>query len=321
VGHPHQLATGGARKLKAAMKQRLIHRFGQGKGFGAELLDLAWNYYHCHSLGIELALQQDNQPIGVACYSGWNDYFQPFCNTIPIQRFANCNRHLRSRLGAPRKTVFRALLDNNIHSRNYYLFDSQKLAQIHRKRIHNRKPIPDAISTRNKLFQDVALFNKNTSEHINKRLANRIHPDRNWITIHIRRGDKISEHSYASLKSYRDTLKQIDHWHSRPIYVMSDDQASIEKLQRLLDLPISSLGSTTQPYPNANGYVQDDFNAAEPDQRLHIIRDLLTELVIATSSGDFIGTATSNVFWIVKLMSTNEEIKYWNVDDAAGLGA
>ncbi len=195
------------------MRDRYLHRFGSGKGFGAEILDMSWGLYQCNRVRIAFALQEDPRPIGVACFQGWNDYFRPSCPTVRVERFGGCNRYYLSRLlGAPQRLVSRKLLDFETQANNYYLFD--------RSRISKMSTIDSQLNSGqdyDAFFRSIYHYSLATATAINLRLSKLPKVNSDWISLHIRRGDKISEANYVDMDCYVKALGRIEGWRERPI--------------------------------------------------------------------------------------------------------
>jgi hypothetical protein len=275
---------------------RLVYKFGQGRGFGAEMMEILWLSYRCRLLGIDFVEQTDPYPRGVSIDRGWQDYFvRVFPTTHLDGPVARLNRHMYSRLGQlGLRPIARRLLDRRLRSKNLYIFDHGELqhraAERQREAESGEAGLPTIRNHSEGIyrFRDEVLANLATTE-----------PNTTpYIAVHIRRGDKITEAAYADLDLYKRAIERIPDWRSKPFYVLSDSRKAIDDFITLIR-PAEIIGST----PDAGaGYDQKSFNALPPADRCRETLRIISDLEIARHSEHFVGTATSNVFWLMRII-------------------
>lgn len=276
------------------MRDAFLHHFGQGIGFGAELLDLSWSYYHACGNGLSFAMHTSSPPKGVAVGAGWSDYFLPFCPDIPLGPLSSLNRHLQSRKARLLHTPYRLVLDAHLQRRFYYLFDRNILAN----RWEHKTSVAHALD-RGQLLRSIYLLNQQTIDFLESHKTGTSLGDIT-IAVHLRRGDKITEAPYADLNRYAQSIRAIPDWRNQSIYIMSD---SLTARKELLDaLGIGEQNIMKTPVTNIRGYDQKKFNNKKPAERQLETLNLIAEIEIARVAKHFIGTSTSNLYYLISLL-------------------
>jgi len=204
------------------------------------------------------------------------------------------------------------LLDLQTQSNNYYLFDCPSISRL--------PAIDSRFSSgqdRDTLFRNIYHYSLATEAAINLRLSKLPKVNSDWISIHIRRGDKITESNYVDIDCYVKALGQIDGWRERPIFVMSDSAIAIVRLAEAVRRTIYSFSASQEKNQFSYGYNQDNFNSKHAKIRHNEILDLLAEIEVARNSGHFLGSASSNLFHVVRLFRGNPYLSLLNVSNSA----
>lgn len=124
---------------------------------------------------------------------------------------------------------------------------------------------------------------------------NAIKLPKDYIGIHIRRGDKITtgEMENISLDEYVDEIKK---GNTSNIYIATDDLTTVEIIR-------DSLGSDYRvfynPDLNARGFDEGSFNKMSKQAKQKETETLLTDMFILFGSKKFIGTYSSNLSRVV----------------------
>lgn len=274
---------------------RLIYKFGQGRGFGAEMMETLWLSYRCQLLGIDFLEQTDRYPRGVSVDRGWQDYFVQAFQTAPIDGpVARLNRHMYSRLGQyGARPIARRLLNHRFRSKNLYIFDHSRIEQRAAARQQQAERGEGGLPTIRDHAAGVYRLRKEVVADLGGSVSTAP-----YIAVHIRRGDKITEAAYADLDLYKRAIERIPDWQTKPVYIMSDSQEAIDDFLALVR-PADVLGST----PDAgSGYDQRTFNALPADKRYRETLRVIADLEVARHSEHFVGTSTSNILWLMRVI-------------------
>jgi hypothetical protein len=122
-----------------------------------------------------------------------------------------------------------------------------------------------------------------------------------YLAAHIRRGDKLTEHSYVTLQAYVDEIKKHAHKFSG-LYIATDDYRVIQEMRRDLKGIIQILNYELK---SNNGYNQKKFNNSDKESRMIETLRFFAELEILFKADFMIGTETSNVFCLCRYMRGN----------------
>ena len=136
-------------------------------------------------------------------------------------------------------------------------------------------------------------------------------PKSDYITAHIRRGDKITsgEDRYYDLGEYVSVIRRIA-GPVRTLFVMSDDIRVLQSVQR--EMPEYNV--LYNPEHSQQGYSQDEFENFARSEVRQTTDTLIAELEIARCSAAFVGTYGSNVFRLVEYLRGNRCIDISDVD-------
>lgn len=148
-------------------------------------------------------------------------------------------------------------------------------------------------------IKSIIQYNDTTKNYIDKKKSLMGLPS-DYISVHIRRGDKIAmgEMKSISLDFYVQKVveqKQI----SNNVYIATDDTSVIDSLKPKLE------ASGFRIYYNTGmagtGYDQNKFNNEDKEVRRQTVLDTLLDMDILINSKYFIGTFSSNIGRIVPL--------------------
>ncbi len=277
-----------------------------GRGFCSEL--------NMMLLAAVYALEQDCRFVLCSKYSniarehGWRDYFEPFCNesaAFPLSRsliFLKRGLSYRWLLELQRR-----LLQPALGSRlrlTPEVWDQIYTEEFCRRTIAlpgSGKAMPVSELCR-RIAAEIWRFTPEINEHIEATAARLLPAKRSYGTLHIRRGDKITEAEHTAVDAYLAKLDEVGD-SANLIFVMTDDYRVVEELRRRR--PAGEYVSLCSPHDS--GHDQRLFNERTPEERYAATLQLVTELEIAARGEYFIGTFSSNVGRFMALLGDRQQ--------------
>lgn len=167
---------------------------------------------------------------------------------------------------------------------------------INKKRIHIAKNIWS-------LNEEI----KNNIEHHKQKFK---FNKRQYIGLHIRRGDKlIKEAEYIPISNYISVIEMLE-LESLPIFIATDDYSVVTELYKLR--PLWKIHSLSNPI--LSGHDQDVYNAQSKEKIYNSTNSFLTEIDILIQANIYIGTITSNVSKVISLLR-NCKTKTFTLDN------
>lgn len=119
-----------------------------------------------------------------------------------------------------------------------------------------------------------------------------------YISIHIRRGDKITtnEAQMIEIENYVESIKKLD-INIRNIFIATDDYSTVESFRRLCpDWNIITFCQQAE-----HGHEQSIFNQKRGLEKKNVMIDLLTDIHYLSNATYFVGTYSSNIGRLVAL--------------------
>jgi hypothetical protein len=289
---------------------KCLHKFGQDKGYCAEIIEVGYYSYWCSRLGIEFNLQVDQHPKGISCFNGWQDYFNPLFKTVSSSSIAcSLNRHTVSALRQSWLPVRRKALKLLHPDYLFFTFDMNEVAT--RFACKANATFINVGAEINQHFNYIYSLNSFVMSKVHERMRELQTPGK-YCVFHIRRGDKIKEASYADIQKYISGYKTLYPHLDMPIYVMTDSIGVIKSC--LAKLPSDIIfGHSTLPC-NQAGYDQVVFNTLSPADRYSKTLEIIIDLEIARGSEAFWGTQTSNIFGLMNHLHPLASGSLINVD-------
>jgi hypothetical protein len=113
--------------------------------------------------------------------------------------------------------------------------------------------------------------------------------------VHVRRGDKISEHEYVPIEHYVQAVRKLPVSLEDYVLIASDDKSAADQLAH-------ELSGFCRPVvlSSGSGYDQGAFNRESRNEvRRAKMTQLFAEIELLRSTGTFIGSSTSNLFYLV----------------------
>ena len=275
------------------------HQFGIGNGMSAELISLVLKYSRCRRHKIRFFLQKHSNPQGFAIQKGWEDYFLPTFKQIDLGPLGFLNRPMFPFNRLPLLRVIAGTLLRKVTSADYFMFDDLNKVGGGSNIEQEASDTWDDMSA---LIQKLMQFNKKTESEISS-LVSKLELNEAYISVHIRRGDKINESQLVPVQNYVDTITSLNEKFPSTIFVATDDVQSFEELR-------SALGSKYQcvylERSDQSGHNQRTFNSLDNNTRRRMTIEFLADLKIIFSSTLFIGSSTSNIFYLTRYYRANQ---------------
>lgn len=273
-------------KLNESYNRKLIHHFGTGNGFYSELNSLLFSTLFCLQNKLQLVLYSKDAAFTFG--NGWTEYFEPFC-----PEFKN------DYIG---KRISRDYINNNRDKHICYLYK-----MITRNDIlndiywycrsgwfeHNHFYIPelgidgDIRQAMKIIIPIVYRFNNKYSFIIDSFIKNLELPDE-YISLHVRAGDKISERNLIRPQAYIEKAKLLSDCHN--IFLATDNYNIYEELRD--SNPEYNLYTSTSP--EETGYDQDVFIKSSKENIRQNLIEMFASIKVFLNSKLFIGTYSSN---------------------------
>ena len=291
--------------------------FFRGVGFGSEVNNLLYAIYYFNKHGIEYGVVSKNWASGFD--RGWQDYFTSTLPSVKI-RFAGDAYMLAVHELDYR---FRKILSQKNYIRIRYRILALLFTAVPQHRYIVRPKgnfwvMRKYVTTQRNNNFDVFLATMHTLitelwQPVARicPLIESMRPKGAYITVHIRRGDKVTsgEDRLYELEEYVSAIQCIP-GEVRNLFVMSDDVRVIQAMQkRMPEYNILYNSALSQ-----HGYNQEQFGLSARSEVMTATDLLIAELEIARCSAMFVGTYGSNVFRLVEYLRGSRCIDISGVD-------
>jgi hypothetical protein len=274
-------------------KKTLIFRIGVESGFFSEYNVMIYVIDHCIRNKINFGLYSKDSNFGYK--DGWTDYFEPFCANVNDKIHSTINyrpkinnkiTHLWQLKYFLLEKTF-SLIYKKIKKFDFYTQDIWKYIDLSAEQIRINTNDKEIQKRYHKIVKFTWRYNLKTKTEINARIKNLNLPDK-YISLHIRRGDKITGVNYVSIEQYFLHIAKID---CKNIFVATDDYSIIEKIATdYSEYNIYTLCNLTK-----RGYQQNEYQKMDVSAKREHVLELLSTIEIINDSFQFIGTQTSNI--------------------------
>lgn len=273
-------------QLNESYHRKLIHHFGTGNGFYSELNSLLFSTLFClqNKLRLELYSKDATFTFG----NGWEEYFEPFCpefkNDFIGKRISRdyINNHRDKHICY----LYKIFTRNDILNDIYWYCRSGWFE-------HSHFCIPelgidgDIRQAMKVIIPIVYRFNDKYTTIIDQFIEDLKLPDE-YISLHVRAGDKVTERKLITPQDYLEKAKQQSDCHN--IFVATDDYRIFEQLRD------NNPGYTfyTSTSPEEKGYDQDNFIQSSKEYIQHNLIEMFASIRVFLQSCLFVGTYSSN---------------------------
>lgn len=276
--------------LNNSFKKKYIFHIGSSAGFYSELCHMIFAILYCLKYEYKFILY--SKDANFSHKTGWNDYFLPFCKetTFAIHKYYNTRNYkpiVRKRHLIIWK-IYRLLNKKTLLTYQlwdkYYCEDFDKMIfDIPQLGIHGNLREASLIIT-----QMIYRFNDETLKEIESYTSSITLPNK-YISMQIRRGDKVTECSLRPIEDYFDVAKKVSD--NRDLFVLTDDYNVIKEVKNTY----TDWQITTLTTPDEEGYNHETFTMIPKEKKKQKIIKLFSSIEIIRKSQLFIGTYTANV--------------------------
>lgn len=275
--------------LNSSFRKKYIFNFGSEGGFYSEFNNMVFGIIYCLKHQYQFILYSGNSQFKVT--TGWDDFFEPFAETVDSSFHKRFNRRLKAKKlklrNYPQWYFYK--LFNKDTSLTYELFHSFFNNEFYKEHFD----IPELglkgslRDVSRKIIEMIYRFNEATKAEIGVNIS-RLNLPEKYASVHVRKGDKDTEYEFISTDNYIEKLKELSGL--KDVFILTDDYTVIENLQaQYPDLRFFTLVN-----PEERGYVHNDFKKADPLKKRNDLIKLFTSMEIMRAAELTIGAYTTN---------------------------
>lgn len=293
-------------QINLSYKKKLIFHLGAEAGFYSEFNNMVSAILYCLKHEYQFILYSRDANFGYK--NGWTDYFLPFCaetNFFIHRLFNNRTSHPVIR----KKQVFRYIIwkiYRTLNKNTYFTFELWD--EFYSKKFDNEYFNLPLLEIHGNLREASAIiaemiyrFNKRSISKLDNYI-HKIKLPNEYISLHIRRGDKNLEWTSLTLEEFMN--KASPFISSQNIFLLTDDYTVIEEIcSKYPQWRIFTLTNKTE-----RGYIHNDFVNLKKKAIEERIIKLLASIEIIKTSSLFIGTYTTNVGLFIGMCMPNEKV-------------
>jgi hypothetical protein len=285
------------RRLNASFGPSFAFRFGRGRGFCAEMLGLVKTMMICLHLRSRLCLSKGGRARGVGVVNGFGDYFLPIFPEADAGVFNVLNAPAvrgSSRFPVARRGVSRML--RAVTGVDRFMMDD--LGALPSRLVVPELGLDAQYWDACALLVDLLwIYQPDVGNEILDEIS-RWDVPREYVSVHVRRGDKNLEGPYAALDGYVEAIDRA--WRNGcTVVIASDDAGAATELARRLPDRFRVVSCSAQ---DSSGYDQRRFNRLSATERYHRTKRFLAELEVLRRGELFVGSAGSNVTNLIEMM-------------------
>lgn len=284
----HQVLLQKYTRLNNSFTKTLTFHVGADAGFFSEFNNMVFAILYCLENRIKFRLY--SKKANFSLEHGWRDYFEPFCEEKTSFLHYRYNRRAYQ-IQNQKKLPPRLL---KVFSGDTYLtqdlWNSIRSQEFSQKKFH----IPELGLKKANLLEASRviirmIWNYNSrSELIIDQFKNSLSIPKDYISIHIRAGDKAIETNVFDIHSYMKVASELTKL--RVAFILTDDYSIIEKLEKdYHDWQFHTLCEN-----NEKGYIHSEFKKLDNEQRRRLQLKLFASTDVCSQSSHFIGTFSSN---------------------------
>lgn len=285
--------------LNRRVGKKLIFHIGHSAGFYSEFNNMVFAILHClkNNIGFKLYSEDANFREKL----GWNDYFVPFCDEVRFRPLHYINgRDSNPELGIKSKfylPIFRFLFKNTYLTQD--LWNSIRTIDKEFSTFKDDNNVsPTFFEACRNIINNVYVFNEETVCDIEK-LKSTLLINGNYLSLHIRGGDKITECELTNIDKYMEIAKNVSN--IKKIFVSTDDYRFFELLKKnYTDYTFFTISNES-----AKGYLQRDFVYSSADQRRSQMINMFASMDLLLGGKHCICTFSSNIGMFIGIMMGN----------------
>lgn len=277
-------------QLNNSFDKKLVFRLGTDAGFFSEFNNMVFAIIYCLQNKIKFILSTNSNKFSID--RGWQDFFLPFVKetkaTFHIKHNNRGYYYNPSKRDYYKIKILRKLYSVDFMTQDLWLSIREE------KFLNSRFTIPE-LEIRNfsllecaqAIVSNVWHYQPEVQQAIdNKKLSISL-PD-TYVGVHIRGGDKITEHNLFSIDEYMKKVEKISD--CKNIFVATDDYNNIILLKSLYNYEIYTICQSASV-----GHVQSDFDSLPKTEKKEALLNLFTDVDVLSKATYFVGTYSSNI--------------------------
>ena len=277
-------------KLNNSFNKILVFRVGIQAGLYSEINHMFLAILFCLKNNIKFVLSSIDNNFSYA--KGWKDYFIPFCEENNSKIYLKYNAR-SYQIKTSISNIIKTKLIRKVFGIDYLTqdiwpfirdakfqnetFDFPKLA-IQGNLVNALKVVTDHIWH----------FQPNIQQEINSRIS-AINLPHEYIGVHIRSGDKVTEAKLSPVDDYINYIKNISP--IKNLFVLTDNYSIVKELNK----NYTDYKVYTFCQENEKGFSEGEYNSLGKEAKKTMTTKLLTDTEVLSKSVVFIGTLSSNV--------------------------
>ena len=275
------------------------------RGLYSELFNLCLATIFCEKMGYKLCVNSFYWNAKIE--KGWNDYFEPTLDSSnnPFSAQDKVYTNEKPWIGKiyykPKEffSFYIMKILNLIYNIFYphHLLTKDIFEDMRSKEFIYDTLGKDAFNLMASSFKQLYILNRNTKDQLRQRIDDLGLP-KDYISVHIRRGDKITSQEMQEIRIGKYVSSILDHKAvSSNVYIATDDVTIIDELSQQL-----STHGIRVFYNNQNqsqGFNEATFNRFSRQARYEEMLNVLLDMEVLIHSRFFIGTYTSNLSRVV----------------------
>lgn len=274
--------------LNNSFEKKLTFHLGADAGFFSEFNNMVLAMLYCLNKNIKFTLY--SKRANFALSNGWKDFFIPFCEESDFFLHKRYNRRgyqIKNQKKFP-PIVLKILTRNDYLTQDIWdFFRSEEFSKtrftIPKLELEDAS-ILDATQT---IISMIWQYNA-PSKQLVQEYKNSLKLPKNFISIHIRAGDKSLEADTFDIHRYMEKAFELKS--SKKAFVLTDNYSVLEDLRKSHgDWEFYSLCQ-----PSESGYVHSEFKKMEKHRKYLLHLKLFASLDICAASDKFVGTYSSN---------------------------
>jgi hypothetical protein len=276
-------------KLNNTFQKKYIFNFGSEGGFYSEFNNMVFAMVYCLKYRYQFILYSGNSKFKTQ--KGWEDFFEPFCESVNSQFHKKFNKRLTAKKIKP-KHYFQWYLFKIFNKDTFLTYELFSLFYngVFEKESFDFPELGLKGNLRDvsrELVKMIYRFNTDTGKEVQQIITTLSLPPE-YTSLNIRRGDKDTEFNFVPASSYVEKLMELSA--IKDVFILTDDYTVIEELEK----QYPGIHFYTLVNKEERGYVHTDFiNASESKKKDDLVK-LFASIEIMSTSGLAIGTYTTN---------------------------
>ena len=276
-------------KYNKQFQEKYVYRLGGWTGFFSEYNNMIIAMLYCLVHRKQFILQSGNANFSAG--EGWNEFFEPFCREVNNALLNKYNYRLKPEYASQSERVSFNLYRYLILPNSHFTFEFfEKMRKMPTDVIYEMPELGMRGNFKEcctELHKMVWRYNEGTGKEI-ARMIESLSLPKEYVSIHVRQGDKNIETELYTPNRYMDELQK--HTDCKDVFVLTDDYRVMQDLFK--HYPDYTFYTLCQE--DEDGYDYSKLQAAPySDRRLSMLR-LWASMDIMENGRVFVGTFSAN---------------------------